>query len=164
MSKPLTIEELKSLEIGEWVWVKFVIENSIDKEYASREKYFQIIDPENDTAIRFNRFVPMPYSTYGNTWVAYKNKEQADGKQLAEPPCKIGDTAYLIYSSEQREPIPFVVDFIITHQRREEERLFVYDSDGYGGRFGDCSKGSYVWYIGTDKAQAEARLKELKGE
>ncbi len=91
-------------------------------------------------------------------------EDKIESGKMIELPCEMGDTAYLIYSSEQREPIPFVVDFIVTHKLREEERLFVYDSDGYGGRFGDCCKGNYVWYIGTNKTQAQARLKELKGE
>lgn len=107
-------------------------------------------------------------STFGDN--AYENFElrkelaKIESGKLVELPCKIGDTVYFFYSSEQRNPIPFVVDFIITHKLREEERLFVYDCNGYGGRFGDCIKGNCVWYIGTDKSQAEARLKELKGD
>ena len=79
MNKPLTIEQLKALQVGDWVWIKFEEDNPIDKRYASQERYFQIIEPENDTAIRFNNYVPMQYADYGTKWTAYKNKEEAEG-------------------------------------------------------------------------------------
>lgn len=84
--KPLTIEELKALEVGDWVWVKFKTTDP-DKRYANQERYFQIIEAENDTAIRFNKYVPMQYFEYGKTWLAYKNKEQAEAKgEIVELP------------------------------------------------------------------------------
>lgn len=166
MSKPLTIEELKALPVGDWVWMICIREEKHSDGFYVRKEGRAF----NDIKFVFEHinsddYEVDYYADYGKTWLAYKNKEQAEAKgEIIELPCKVGDTVYLIYSSEQREPIPFVVDFIVTHKLREEERLFVYDSNGYGGRFGDCSKGNYVWYIGTNKSQAEARLKELKGE
>lgn len=76
--KPLTIEELKALEMGDWVWVVDIIYNkgmycrkgktrkentSIDGVvYNSMDKAFCVVD-------------------YGKTWLAYKNKEQAECKR-----------------------------------------------------------------------------------
>jgi len=69
--KPLTIEELKSLKVGDWVWIKFEIDNPIDRRYAKQERYFQIIEPKNDTTIRFNNYAPMEYADYGKTWFTF---------------------------------------------------------------------------------------------
>lgn len=69
--KPLTIEQLKALEVGDWVWV-------VDKG-ARSSAYFKIID----TALMFDIIsidtsLWLNYSNYGKTWLAYKNKEQAE--------------------------------------------------------------------------------------
>lgn len=83
MSKPLTIEELKSLKVGDWVWLML----KDDKGY-----YDQIIDMwVADGWMLFKKAVSMQfYSDYGKTWLAYKNKEAAEGedeirKQTAKP-------------------------------------------------------------------------------
>lgn len=75
--RPLTIEELKALPVGEWIWV-------VSKEF-SKGIYVQIEEQSNpisDTPLIFFRggtygVYPI-YSTYGTKWVAYKNKEQAE--------------------------------------------------------------------------------------
>lgn len=76
--KPLTIEQLKALEVGDWVWVEWETQDPIDWRYAKQKAYFKIIEPENSDSIRFNNFVPMKYSDYGTKWIAYKNKEQEE--------------------------------------------------------------------------------------
>lgn len=70
--KPLTIEELKALEVGYWVWI-------VDTAFSRRE-YAQV---ERSKSIGDKGFI-MPiskmsygfgyYDTYGTNWVAYKNK------------------------------------------------------------------------------------------
>lgn len=79
--KPLTIEELKALNVGDWVWIEFRIE-CMKKE---RKCYVQI--PNDNEAIMEWNFTPLKYSDYGNTWIAYKNKEIAECKgELVEFP------------------------------------------------------------------------------
>lgn len=83
MSKPLTIDELKALEVGDWVWI-------IDND---RKGYAQV---EVSKAIGDKGFI-MPnkrsygfgyYDTYGTKWLAYKNKEMAECKgEIVELPC-----------------------------------------------------------------------------
>lgn len=60
--KPLTIEQLKALEVGDWVWV---IQVGNDKSGG-----YMTISAINQKA----------YSHYGKEWLAYKNKEQAETK------------------------------------------------------------------------------------
>lgn len=73
--KPLTIEELKELKIGDWVWIitehysRYIwIEDT-----AGKCLHYQYSDIEN-MVFTFN------YSDYGTKWLAYKNKEQAECK------------------------------------------------------------------------------------
>lgn len=81
--KPLTIEELKALPVGEWVWV-------VDYE-NHRSKYRQItsIYEEGEyfggtlfqfTSSRRQKGFSRHSCNYGKTWLAYKNKEMAEGK------------------------------------------------------------------------------------
>ena len=68
----LTIDELKSLEVGDWVWV-------VAKEPYERGVYLQ---KDTNSQERFNQLSwTLPYSDYGTKWVAYKNKEQAEAKE-----------------------------------------------------------------------------------
>lgn len=64
--KPLTIEELKRLEVVDWVWIK-----DIEDE---REGFYYQLDYSDKT-----NFGIYEYFNYGKTWQAWKNKEQAEG-------------------------------------------------------------------------------------
>lgn len=74
--KPLTIKELKSLPVGDWVWV-IIQQPNLEpmKGYWQKTKY-------TDSSVFLDgRYVKelFNYSDYGTKWVAYKNKEQAEG-------------------------------------------------------------------------------------
>lgn len=70
--KPLTIEQLKALEVGDWVW------------------YIDLRD-KNSFYVKKNVMIPSSlcmflgrntdYSDYGTKWLAYKNKEQAEAEE-----------------------------------------------------------------------------------
>lgn len=91
--KPLTIEELKNLANEEWIWVelkdKFVLKyDDFIYEYrcSNRSSYFQI-SKTFEKSDKLTLLTPyeqyslfLPYSDYGTTWLAYKNKEQAEGE------------------------------------------------------------------------------------
>lgn len=68
--KPLTIEELKQLKMGDWVWL-------IDCGYGI---YAKIVGYEENYFILDTLPMILDYRIldYGKTWVAYKNKEQAE--------------------------------------------------------------------------------------
>ena len=70
----MTIEELKALPNGDWVWVVYQKPAGIDSFYARSKGYW-----EGD--IRFIHDCAGCYldlDTYGEVWVAYKNKELAE--------------------------------------------------------------------------------------
>lgn len=74
--KPLTIEELRALKTGDWVWLvadkaqgyAYKLEPSLcspEKEWLMLKTYYN-----------FRR--ALTYANYGTKWVAYKNKEEAE--------------------------------------------------------------------------------------
>lgn len=74
--KPLTIEELKKLEVGDWVWL-------IDK-VGDTKSYWSISENTNEYLFVYQEcycFGTLNYAEYGTKWLAYKNKEQAEGKE-----------------------------------------------------------------------------------
>ena len=66
--KPLTIEELKALEVGDWVWI---VHNTHKSSYLKKVS-------NNENQFEFSWF---SYSDYGTKWLAYKNKEQAEAEE-----------------------------------------------------------------------------------
>lgn len=72
--KPLTIEQLKSLEVGDWVWLIYK-----DTDYR---RYAQIQAIEETRLYVWGRGLAecemWKYSDYGTKWLAYKNKEMAE--------------------------------------------------------------------------------------
>lgn len=70
--KPLTIEELKALSSGDWVWIERKDTNY--RGYAMITNNF-----ESELELKsFSFWKYFSYSYYGKTWIAYKNKEQAE--------------------------------------------------------------------------------------
>lgn len=79
--KALTIEELKALQVGDWVWITTI--GSIGGFYAQ-------IDEDSDCNMLCVRGESMPfvYRKYGKMWLAYKNKEFAESNgEWVELPC-----------------------------------------------------------------------------
>lgn len=75
--KSLTIEQLKSLEVGDWVYIV-----DIGRQVTTRE--YRIIENKDTNGlylqgICFSGF--RPYTSLGKDWLAYKNKEMAEAKE-----------------------------------------------------------------------------------
>lgn len=73
VGKPLSIKELKALRVGDWVWV---VNNEIPQ-YTGYYKidlfaisHLHLVQGLGKTAI--------PFLTYGDEWVVYRNKEEAE--------------------------------------------------------------------------------------
>lgn len=97
--KPLTIDELRALKAGDWVWI-------IDIEKQSGYYRQVTINDNNEKIVFYGEFTNgyCPFETYGKTWLAYKNKEQAECKgEIVEFPCKVGDTVYWAWSLERKQ-------------------------------------------------------------
>lgn len=95
--KPLTIEELKSLKVRDWMWL---VENGMQGMYVNLLYELYSLNSILPTGICVGAYeyeVNYSYSDYGKTWLAYKNKEMAESKgEIVELPCKVGDTVYII--------------------------------------------------------------------
>lgn len=80
--KPLTIEELKILSNGDWIWVDCLTNHLTNM----RKFYFQKLgnDEDNDGIYGESRYLLgfLPFEIYGKDWIAYKNKEYAEGVVL----------------------------------------------------------------------------------
>lgn len=163
--KPFTIDELKALQVGDWVWV-------VDKETPLLTGYYQIHGFAK-THIHFNREAcirVVPKALYGKDWLAYKNKEQAEAKgEIVELPCKIGDMVWAINAwveyGDQTKGEPYTITryelvegmatgFRIYNSGQVKKCEIIAHAPEHGVRT----------YVFTDKSQAEARLAELRGE
>lgn len=97
--EPLTIEELKALEVGDWVWV---IE--LDKSYSH---YVQLREVDYKVYGEWlHGYKSYDFASYGKTWLAYKNKEQAECKgEIVELPCTLEQLEDVVKQSCNREGI-----------------------------------------------------------
>lgn len=147
--KPLTIEQLKALPVGEWVWVA-----TVDGKYGAYGRVCQKFDDDNFRVETIESYLVDPYETYGTKWLAYKNKEQAEAKgEIVELPC-----------------IAMIEQGLVDGKMKQTQ-----EAQGFNGRYSvvymdktKCkiplidvcwSKEGKCRYI-----EAERRLAELKGE
>lgn len=88
--KPLTIEELKALEVGDWVWVE-LIHRLEDVDKFTEGQYFQIhyggINSIQCYKLGGSNELLLLFSDYGTKWIAYKNKEQAESGEKPAAMC-----------------------------------------------------------------------------
>lgn len=167
--KPLTIEELKALKVGDWVWIVISDRSCTlspscyyQVDHLGRNKeYFMFCYGGKRDGLRF--------SVYGTKWVAYKNKEQAEAKgEIIELPCNVG-TPCCIVKNGQMKVLP-----ITSYKVVDGNAVYVYFAQqktynlGYRpdtpadrdismlGLFND------VWF--ENATLARAKLAELKGE
>lgn len=150
--KPLTIEELKKLQVGDWVWV--TDENGHLGTYLIKTE--PPYEDDNDKTFNFNSLSfadTYPYSLYGKTWLAWKNKEQAEAKgEIVELPCELGQ---LIYAIEDN----CIHEYYASEINVCEDGRFVFETPQlFPNRLTFGEK------VFTDKSEAERRLAELKGD
>lgn len=87
MGKSLTLKEVMDMEVGDWVYLK----------RGDKELYARVVGKKNDAFVcnHNSDWTPLPYASYGDTWVAYKNKEQAETTgEVIDFPVMVGDTVY----------------------------------------------------------------------
>lgn len=164
--KPLTIEQLKALEVGDWVWVE-----TINAPNSSFRGYYQIRPNAERSKLIFCG-IEHDYSIldYGKTWLAYKNKEQAEAKgEIVELPCKVGDKIYVPWIFDDTDGIMNLTVTSITLLNDGTDYFcddFETDDINFAKQFdlGNFNSTDYnsIWF--TDKSEAERRLAELQGE
>lgn len=144
--KPLTIEQLKALPVGEWVWL--VIKRNYG-DYKSYDKIVKINDREVSFVFSVGQNI-YSFIDYGKTWLAWKNKEQAEAKgEIMELPCRVEipltDDGFVYNIAWDCENPPRV------HRQRWIDYVYA------------CLLGCGDNYFAT-KSAAEAKLAKLKGE
>lgn len=71
MGKPLTADEIKALQVGDWLWV---VDIEYDEEYYIQLKGVEVDFITVSSNLYSHEF--FDFENYGKTWLAYKNKEQ----------------------------------------------------------------------------------------
>lgn len=158
--KPLTIEQLKALEVGDWVWV---CGTRYDNQYACicrqnfEENYLNL-------TLTFGSNERFSYSDYGTKWLAYKNKEQAETKgDIVELPCEIGDTVYYVeYFCKHKGCSPDTQSYCcgckeMIERERKNEKYVIVEKKFALTDFSQIGKKYFI-----NKSEAERRLVELK--
>lgn len=146
--KPLTIDEIKSFKVGDWVWLNVTGVSS----------YAEIEAQSNDRIFLNCKYIygsNYSYHLYGKTWLAYKNKEQAEAKgEIVELMLKAGDTIYIVDTILNKIDTR-TIEFIALR----EDNITIHTTSGrwmFYDWLGDT--------IFKTEEEAEHRLAELKGE
>lgn len=145
MSKALTIEELKALKVGDWVWIKPKSEEAMCFSagyYKISANWFSKNSYEYEHCVCFTGIEEDPtlaWSNYGTKWLAWKNKEQAEtNSKTIELPC-LRDIPDFVDKDGKRTKMK-ELNYI------ENERVYS------------------IPYVNGQFEEAERRLMELKGE
>lgn len=158
--KPLTIEQLKALKVGDWVWIE---DTSCDQKY-----YAEVIDftyPWIELIV-YGHKEAVRWEDVGSRYLIYKNKEQAEVKgEIVELPCEIGSTVYCVkyfcdYNgcSQDEQTICCGCKEMIEREKRKEKYMVV-ERKFEITDFPQIGKKYF-----TDKSEAERRLAELTEE
>ena len=78
--KPLTIEELKALEVGDWVWVVGLESGHGYYRCIAPSKYGETAYSLREAFLWCANDVMLSMKNYGKTWIAYNNKQEAEAK------------------------------------------------------------------------------------
>lgn len=78
--KPLTLDELKELDSRDWVWLISIKQLTLTglgyfTHLSFTKKMFSA-----KTVTMNNKWSNFRFDDYGRTWLAYRNKEEANGK------------------------------------------------------------------------------------
>ena len=147
-SVKLTVVDLQALKVGDAIWIESIVGKS-------GIKTVQILEVTSDALlIKMGAWKKKcKYDNYDIQWKAYKLREQEETEngELLGLQCKAGDTVYFILGGEIHpceveaiEPTTLFLHFIGTTEHT------IVDIKHLNSK------------IFTDKAQAEARLQELK--
>ena len=157
MGKPLTLEEVKALEVEDWVWIDYLTLPKEHNEYVLKSsqstdsRLYDILD-----ANEYGEETYLTYDSYGESWLAYRNRESAECKgTITELPCAVGDTMWLLY-----DPL-YVADICeVVIEEINISRNGITVSCVYGDEY--CNFNAD--FIFNTREQAQAKLEELRGE
>ena len=146
----LTIEQLKSLEVGEWVYL-----TNADRMYGTYVKKLSTSDDEGFAWENIETLEKYKYNEYSIDWLVFRNKQEAEARgEIVELPCNVGgDTVYVIMEIEYKYKI---VEYSAKNIIVDEHRQFYFDTPtSYSHRL------KFGQSVFADKSEAERRLAEL---
>lgn len=160
--KPLSIEEIKQLKENEWLYIVSDI---------YKTTYWNVFFINTDFIIMYTPYdsKQFKFEEYGKTWLAYKNKEQAECKGVLKSLiCDIGDKVYIVNKDNTYRPIDEgIVDNIIIY---DQNIIYEWTSYDYACETielwdeGDFTADDLGKSVFLDYEQAGQKLKELRGE
>lgn len=144
----LTVEQVKALPVGEWIWL-------VDKE-NHRDLYVQLVlRPEGLVFWGRNYYEVPDYLKYGETWVAYKNKER-QFEINPTPPVLVGDKVYYpnfnVFRDEW-EVCEGTVSLVLQTKDGEWQFRFSYKSEFCRNKYAPSPK----FHMGTYQCQLSVR-------
>ena len=167
--KALTIEEIKQFETGYFIYIVVI--------YEKTNSYYKIDKINNENLCLklddLGDYAELPFSEYGKTWLAYRNKEYAECKgELVELICKLDDTIYVPWNFDGVSSIAELkVVFIEINKLHNNyitnlgeitdmsiSKNLIYFQRMKHGVYSEQDFNK-VWF--TDKKLAEQKLKEL---
>lgn len=99
---------------------------------------------------------PIFYSTMKERWMPEAVERLADyllANGVIVPPCKVGDTLYVISHMKDKRFLPFINEYEVTSISIKKKRLVIYhEMDGYIKTFNQIDFGKTVF---LSKAEAE---------
>lgn len=157
--KPMSIEQVMALDVGDWLWVEDFTRNGglyVRKCLRYCGEVFESRD----------YWVKPDYTKYGSTWIAYKNKEEAEAAgPIFAFPCDIGDKLFFInkYRPTMQIETFTVVGFELYKDAHEKLalRIFVRQHQ-YDRNYFDALNIDDTVFFDINKAQA--RLVEFRSK
>lgn len=161
--KSLTLDEIKTLQKGDWVWI---VDKQMNADLYGRFTHSSLCFGElmfyYDTA---GYSMQMPEKDYGKTWFAYKNKEQAEcAGEYLEVPCSLGTPLFELETYFNDKDKWRIEEGRCSMLQQKADRSWKVRFSYTGGSCHDVQLAAFGKTIFTDKKLAEQRLKELKGE
>lgn len=162
--KPLKIDELKALKVGDWVWIvcddvgvyaRKVSVTSTDDDYDKEMFWYRGIKD-------FNFY----YVNYGKDWFAYKNKEQAEAKgEIVELPIDRHTEVFFVDTSDGELNAKIVTGYFVDYYAfgKYGVDIVVFYNPYTDGKYEQALCHFGIWWF-TSKTDAERRLAELKGD
>lgn len=151
MSKPLTIDELKALPNGDWVWIVYT---------PSGNGHYDMIEEHGEEAVLMRDdgyHFAYKYKDYGKLWITYKNKEQAE----RQTKYNVGDMVWYLhmkgYGCTSEEAREIVVNSDIVKRIYAGKTKTTY-------YLKNISCGIDEKYLYKSEREAQQRLKELQGK
>ena len=143
---------------------KYICEHEIEELQAEVKETFTIMEEERAQAVCFKRLAEERKEEIDAVYQKLKEYEDLEEQGLLlRLPCKVGDTVWYVDDDDDDYPIKLGIDTILRNDNKNICYYAYAHDDAYYGKFGfiDSDFGKTIFLT---KSEAEAKLKELRGE